>query len=496
LIILTNISKLSLSGKGLLTEPDEKRYYMTWSFLKHLLQGDINGSITAIFYLKSGRPLGFVIHGIPALLQYISAHIFNFELFESQNSFPVFFYNLLVFTLILYTFYKIVYLIFQDKTLALTGIFITGILVNNYVYLRHIYPYNESLLIFLFLTYRIINKYINRQKLNLRKTTVYGFLAFLALLIYPAYYLYFIAVFFQLIITQFFIVKEKKYAIKQCISFGIGSFIALMIIEVLSRSVNLSYIDHIIHLSGTVIQGSFSENFVFLFKYFKEVEQLNGLLLTAGMIIFFLWIILKKEKRHSSVIILFVSFLIPFLWHAGMGYFFHKYTFYGRIIHLFVPVIIIINLYVLNLINNKEARNSIILIIGLLMSIQFFFQLQSYRNIAYPRDVYWSYLKTYPRTKIVEISEYENSWSNLPQRLDSLYINPEIKDSISIVNGQYFYPVNDIKKYHKYTGKTGKLIFDKPHFINYKAYQYEGYGINERKLIDRMKLRIKVFKYQ
>ena len=493
LITATHLSKFVLSGKGLLTEPDEKRYYMTWSFLKHLSQGDLQGSIQAIFYLKSGRPIGFVLHSIPASLQFLSAKLFQLELFESKNAWPVFLYNFLIITLILYVLYRIFILIFQSETIALTGVFLTGIMVNYFVYLRHIYPYNEALLLLLLLTYRIIKYYQYKEKIYFKQSFRCGFLAFTAILIYPAYYLYFIALFILFALSRFEVEKQKVRWIRQLISYGAGSLFALFLIEILSHIAGMSYIENVLQLSGTVIQGSFQENFVFLFKYLWEVEKLNGLLTALGIALFILLIIREKNISKNIFVLLFVSFFIPFLWHASMGYFFHKYTFYGRIIHQFYPVIIIMNLYVLSKINPQKT-NYIIFIISILMTVQYIFQINSYQKIAYPRDVYWTYLKKYPKKNITEISEYKNSWTNLPLRLDSIYVEPKLKDKIIIVNGQYFYPVDQASKYQKYTVKTGQIIFDKPHFINYKAYQYEGYGIEERRLIDRLQFRIKVIK--
>ena len=142
---------------------------------------------------------------------------------------------------------------------------------------------------------------------------------------------------------------------------------------------------------------------------------------------------------------------------------------------------------------NKQQL--IILIISLIAVVQFFLRINDYLKISYPRDVYWQYLKTYPFENIKNISEYANSWSNLPQKIDSIYIDKNKTDTITIINGMYFFPFDQAGKYHLYqVQKNKKPIFDQPHFINWKAYQYEGYGKQERQLIDSLKLRIKVLK--
>jgi len=62
---MVNLYKLVLVNAGFMTEPDERRYLMTWSFLKHLSQGDISTALHAVFS-ANGRPGSVLLHSIPA----------------------------------------------------------------------------------------------------------------------------------------------------------------------------------------------------------------------------------------------------------------------------------------------------------------------------------------------------------------------------------------------------------------------------------------------
>ncbi len=492
-IAWVNLYKFVLIRQGFLTEPDERRYLMTWIFLKHLLQGDLQGAVHAVFSAQ-GRPASILLHTIPAGLQFISAKIRHLELFETQNFDVVFVYNLVINIMTLYVLYRLFQLIFQNKTLSLTGILFYSVLVNNFSYLRHIYPYDESLLLFIYLAYRLVKAYLKQSNFNFKFSFWTGCFAFLGFLIYPAYYLSFIAIYFMFN----FLIWQKKNGIKTWLILNTGyisgSTFLLFIFEILSRFGQASYLYNIRHLSGTVNQGDYRESYSFVIKYFWQVEQLTGLLLLTGIIIFpIAFFKLKKPSKQLTGIIV-LSFLIPYLFYTTSAYFFHNMVMMGRILHQFIFVIVLINIFVLQTLNSK-FRKYIILTLTLLLSIQFYSQIQTYLKISYPRDVYWQYLKMYPITHIKQISEYENSWSNLPQKIDGFYINPNKLDSITIVNGQYFFPVDDAGKYHAYHLKNNKkLIFNSLHFINYKAYQFEAYKIKERALIDSLQFHIKIYR--
>ena len=492
-IAWVNLYKFVLIRQGFLTEPDERRYLMTWSFLKHLLQGDLQGAFHAVFSAQ-GRPASIILHSIPASLQFISAKIRHLELFETQNFDVVFVYNLTINFITLYVLYRLFQLIFNNKILSLTGILFYSILVNNFSYLRHIYPYDESLFLFIYLVYRLVNAYLNKPDFDVKFSFWTGSLAFLGFLIYPAYYLSFMAVYilFNLLIWH------KKLSLKSWLTLNsiyiAGSVSILLIFEALSRFGQASYLYNIRHLSGTVNQGDYKEAYSFIVKYFWQVEQFTGLILLAGIAIFsilFFKVNIPAKKLTGMIVL---SFLIPYLIFTTSAYFLHNLVMMGRILHQFVFVIILINVFILQILNTKFQKY-VILTLAFLLSIQFYSQIQTYLSISYPRDAYWQYLKTYPLSHIKQISEYDNSWSNLPQKMNGIYINPNKQDSITIVNGQYFFPVDAADKYHTYQPKNDKkLIFNRLHFINYKAYQFEAFKIKERALIDSLQFHIKIYR--
>jgi len=490
IIIFSNLYKFLLINAGFLTEPDERRYLMSFSFLKNLSKGHFSEALRAI-YNADGRPGSIILHSIPASLQFILAKIRHLEVFETKSFQIVFIYNFIILLLTLYVLYKIFHKLFQSRIISLSGILIYSLLVNNFIYLRHIYPYNESLLIFLWLTYQILKS----SNFKLKKIFFWGALAFFGFTVYPAYNLSFFAVYFLYNFILFFQRKSLKQWLKYNVIYILGSVSVLVAFEVFSKISGTSYIGHLRTLSKTVNQGSFDESYSFITKYFIEIEQVTGIILLFGLLIFLFFLpklLSKKSSNDRLIVYLVISFTIPYLMFATSGYFFHKSVMMGRVLHQFIFIIILINLWLLQqiLITKQQL---LILTISIMAVVQFFLRIHDYLKISYPRDVYWQFLKTYPLDKIKNISEYDNSWSNLPQKIDSIYIEKNTKDTVIIINGMYFFPFDNAHKYHAYqVRKNQKYIFDKPHFINWKAYQYEGYGKQERQLIDSLKLHIKV----
>jgi hypothetical protein len=137
----------------------------------------------------------------------------------------------------------------------------------------------------------------------------------------------------------------------------------------------------------------------------------------------------------------------------------------------------------------------------MLCVFNFFISIENYLSHSYPREIAFQYSKSYPSAEVTSNCEYENSMLVLPgeinqhtEKSENITVKKLKIDKILIINCCYFYPVNDITKYKVYNPTVEQNLMDaKKHFLNFKAYQYEGFGINERKLLDKLCFKIKVF---
>ena len=161
-----------------------------------------------------GRPANAILNLIPITLQYITAHIFNLNYYESQNSYAVFVYNFIIYCLILLVHFRFSKLLLNDSYLALASVVLFSTLTNSYLYLRHALPYDTSLLIFYLVIYKIVI-YVKEDSLSFKKSFLAGTCSFFGFLVYPGifhysllrYLYYFFTKYLRTIFSKNFIIQ-------------------------------------------------------------------------------------------------------------------------------------------------------------------------------------------------------------------------------------------------------------------------------------------------
>lgn len=502
MIILITISKLNLIGSGFLSFPDEFRYASSGKALKDFSELEFKSGIINIFSTQ-GRPGDALIKLIPNTIQFISGKILGTDFYESKNSFPLFLFNFLIYVSILIRIYRISNHILKNNYFALLSVLVYSSLTNSHIYLRHALPYDTSLLIFLYVIYKIIIN-IEKDKTNFLSIFYLGLFCFFAYLVYPGYILLY---FLSLLILVFYKIELNtlKTKILHLIYFALGSLSCLIIFEILSRFAGISYIDSALKLSTTITQGSFDESFVFIFKYLIEVEHITGIMLIVSLpltLFIISKIIINKEYSNNSLVaLLFFSLTALYSIYAGSGYFFNKVVLYGRLLHQFFPFICIFFVFSIDsLLKNYLIKKYLVLALSIFCLFNYYKSYEDYLSHYYPRDIAWQQIKSNPLAEVNTTCEYENSWSVMPKKINldlnksENITNHNLNNKILIINCCYFYPVNDISKYNTYKPNSEqKLIDSKKHFLNFKAYQYEGFDKDERKILDKISFKIKVF---
>jgi hypothetical protein len=499
-IVLVTAIKFSLIGTGFLSILDEFRYTSSGKALLYFSDFKISAGINALF-LTQGRPVDAVLNTILNAIQLATANIFNLNFYESLNSYPLFIYNFFIYCFILIVHFKFSRLVFKDNLLSLISVLLFSSLTNSYIYLRHALPYDASLLIFYIVIFKAVKLTIE-ERLSYGRSFILGLSSFLGYLVYPGYFPLLIV---GLFILLFYNLSFENFS-KRIYHLGLyilGSIFCLTLFEVISRFGGRSYILDTIHLSGTIIQGSFEESFSFIVKYLFEVEGLSGVILMIGLILFVLVIIyqIRTNKKNSPLILLGSVLFGLFIAYASTGFFMHKLVFYGRLLHQFIPFICIFSLFSINeVIKNFKYKQLVLLIIPGVFIINFSFNFFQYKTISYPRDVAWEISKTIYLDDIENICEVGNSWSLMPKNREYLHSEVQIKREISqqhtIIVTNCCAVCSGISPsiYHEFKPSDGYILLESnPHFINFKAYQYEGYNIIDRQNIDDINLHIKIF---
>jgi hypothetical protein len=504
-IIFMTVHKLTLIGSGFLALPDEMRYVAAIDVLQYLSKLKIIPAIDALFSTQA-RPAETLVKMIPAAVQYISSKVLHLNLLESRNTYPIFIFNFIIYCCILRYHFNISNILLKDRLLALVSVLFFSALTNSYLYLRHALPYDESLLIFLIVIYKVLIYNENKQ-FSFKKTFFLGFFAFFGYMVYPGYFpLYIVSAglffFLELDKNNFL---EKVY---QATTYTLGSLFCLGIFEGLSRVAGGSYIADALSISGSITQGSFEESYSFIVKYLFEVEGVMGGVLLFGVFLYYSILIFSFRKSivNKRLFLLGIFLIGIYFTYASIGYFFHKMIFYGRLLHQYMPFICLFSVFAFNEIILKLAPKipifskceMILSLFSLVFLINYCLNYWAYTAFAYPRDMAWAVSEKYQLKDIDNICEHADCWSLVPVEEDKILRGSARRDTLKpdiiFVNACYFYPFDDLKKYQPYYPSSAYILVDSQrHFANCKAYQYEGYSIKERQNLDSVNFHVRRF---
>lgn len=493
LIIITIITKLFLISDGMFAFPDEARYDASVYAFYDLINLNVKGFLNKIFSTDA-RPGDVLLRIIPVAFQKINTLLFNINIYDPINSYPIFLFNYVVHLLILLIHYRLSKILFQEKVIALLSLLIFSSLISSYIYLRHCLPYDASLLLLYFVMYQFIKMH-NCNKVTSGYLLSWGSLMAIAYLIYPGYSLFF-AAFSMLLLIMLYIDYGLTKSLKQFLVFVAAICLVIFCAEVMSRIGNSSYIWSAMNLSSTITQGNFEESFIFIIKYLLQVEGLSGVILILGVGGYLIFLIYQPDKDNIKSItsVAFYCFSAVVLLYAVLGFFFQKVVFYGRLIHQFLPLICIFAVFPLNkiyLLNKHKNHNYAIGAIAVCVFISFSINMHDYLKLAYPRDTHASFVKNGTKYKEqIEFSSAHGHRFNYPRVIKESNNDPDI----ILVNCCYYYPFLNVEKKPVEILDEYEIIFSKPHFLNFKAYQFEGFRIKARSNIDHYQMNIKVYK--
>jgi hypothetical protein len=464
---------------------DENRYYETVLAMESLFQQQFD-DFTSHIFLTQGRPAEAVFRIVPATIQGI---LYKMRGISPANfdslKIPVFF-NILVHLLILYMLYRISLLIFKNRWFALLTVVLYKLLINPNVYIRHILPYEKSLLCFLILLFL----YLYRNDYKKSRYFVLGLLCAIAIAIYPGYY--FIPVFLGLLVFKDEIILNNNFRlfIQKGILIFSGFLSVVLTLELISAFGAHSYINSCLTLSETISQGSYDESLLFPLKYLTEVEGVSGILLLVSVTITLLLslIQLRREKTvkpilNEPVIALLLLSISGMLLHGIMGTVFHKMVFYGRLMHLYIPFLVLTLVYVIH--QSRFSRGLSIVTLLIFMTNFFFFSLK-YFKLGYPKSMLYAYKidnRNFSKDRF-----YNETDSILYPLLSPNALNKETNHPYSrdtgflLVNCALITPITDPNDYRKFLPDSGlTLLASQPYYFAFPAYSFEGLSTVERK---------------
>lgn len=500
-IIICLIYNIFICGKGVMSIPDENVYYESVLAVDALFQKDIKG-FSAHLNSSRGRP-GESIFRVPAVV--LQGLLYHFKGISPANQdslkIPVFF-NILINLVLLFVLYLLAERLFQNSNYALLTVVLYKLLVNSNIYLRHILPYEKSLLCLLFILYI----YFSKKEKRILIYFGFGLLCGISFTIYPGYY--FIPAFIGLtVLTQEFLLLKniRSFLINGTVILS-GFILTIAAFEVFSNMGGESYLLVSRTLSDTISQGSFDESLFFPVKYLLEVEKLPGILLLMTVIFMCLLLIkqILQEKTFSVFVNnrfywLFIFSLLGMLIHGISGTFFHKMVFYGRLMHLYMPFLVITLVYLISRVKSEKSKAILFTGTGIIFFIHFFLFTINYQQLGYPKNMLYS-MKIDNRNFSNHRFYYESSDTLFtvmsPNPLNKNTDFPYLPDSnYLLVNCCYYYPQENADRFKPFSPSPGMLcVADKQHYQTFPAYTFEGYNRLERDNIKKRKYRIQFYK--
>lgn len=486
-------------GKGYLDNEDEKRYLASRDAIVCFSKGDLKGTAYHIIRPQA-RPGATLLYLIPNYIQ-----LYFYPNYSSDRKFTghqhiLHSFNYIVYILLVLSFFFLTYKLSQKYSLALISTLVYVSLTNTYMYIRHCLSYDMSLLV-LFISLILTIYFIDRKRIEMQHGLILGLTSYFGFSIYPGYY-FLIGVIIAIVLfykTTF----NRKVLYKRFIfssGFVIGSILWILFFEVIAQQgEETSYIESVIGLSKTIDQGSPEEALLFIFKYLLDVEYILGVILIAAIIPILVFIFrpfsLKTILNSPIRIILFLLFL-TYVHYGLKGVLNDEFVYYGRIIHGYLPFIITGTVIAISRLSSNHIQNVLFTLLFSAAILQFSFSFPRYLNLSYPKDVINEFCNE--SKNIAVFCDYENN----NMRISNYNCTDFIREDSSLV--QYSMIIKNACQYFPFGTPDQNdtlnlsdnfiLLASYNNYLTHPAYMYEGRKIEEREILKKLDLSIKIYK--
>lgn len=480
-LISLTVFRLTLATKGHFHLQDELRYRYSFAFIREVVTLHPVEAMRQMFaFPLFARPL-LVLFNLPtASLQVLLLLITGIKTETPVSLSFVSAVQAIATTGVSWVMYLLARRYLKSRLLSLAATIIFSLLINTNLYIRHIMPYDTALLVYLVWLHFMLTRsnQWNSIKITIGSAVVAGIMH----LVYPAYYL------FGLILgwLAMFIGLRKEWLLRAIIFTMIVTAV-MVLTDLTSRFFGGAYFSEAKFVTSRVVVGSPQETPYFLFNYLWQVEGTIGKLLTAGLILFLGHVIIFHKNYGKEFKLLTAGVVISYLVHGLSGPLAGK-VFYGRSVHMFFWFVVLANMVIIDNIFRKVVWKQVsVLGLTLVALISFIGWYPTFLKLEYPNDVLYRICKQTCKNIVSVYSE------NFPQGSRENYPvqHPEY---VGVNFTREFYPVN--APTYDYTPKQGELIFKTSHPINFIGYQYEGYTLEERKLVRQKNYQMKLYKLQ
>jgi len=374
--------RLSLIHTGRFHFGDERKYKLATFAVDELARGDVRAAVARVSDSYGGGRPGFVLLGmIPATLQHAAEKHGLVSRYKLEYFLIPAVFNVLV-TLVIAL---VIFLLGRrwtgsDRT-ALAATVVYSLLFNTSAYVRHLVPYDESLALFLW-ALLIITCEESLPAHPVRRGILAGVLSGLGFACYPGYYA------FPVILAAVCLSAPTRRAARLA-AYAVSSAAVLGAFEILSRVGGSSYLSQLSGLSSTITMGDFEEGYAYAWRYLKDVEGAAGVMLLVLFGIFVALIVWRRNCGLSPTLRVAIPVALGcYLWHATMGTVLHYMVFYGRIVHMYVPFLVLGAVAALTRLPRRNLRQAGFAVLLVVSFASFVPTARRYSSLTYPGELF------------------------------------------------------------------------------------------------------------
>jgi len=327
--------RLTLIDRGHFFWGDEVRYLSAAALLDDFQVGEYRGGAGRLFE-SFARP-GFVLASlIPAGAQRLWAFLAGVGYNTPASFHVVSAFNVLVSLGITLCMFRLATAWSASRWHALFAAIVFSLLCYSNFWIRHLMPYYLSLLLYLH-ALTLLSMAAESPPRLLRRAAWAGALSAFGHLCYPTYYLFMV-----INVAVLLAVSRLGRAVLAFTGAAAGVVAAF---ELIARFGRTSYVSEMTKALAAHArqrtQGCFEEGFVFAWRYLHEVEGVIGValfVLTVGFVANLLWRKAVVIPRAARVAV--ATAVACYLLHASLSVFLHKTIFFGRILGMYLPIVV------------------------------------------------------------------------------------------------------------------------------------------------------------
>lgn len=460
LLLVLGTYRLCLSWSGQLYWPDEYRYLHALHVLDELRRGDVWRAFYWIFGSESGvasRPSYILVSMAPALMQGLANMVLGI-----QPSDPSFYripgvVNVFVSLGLTLALYRVIFLLTGERLLAWLGAAVHGLLANTNLYVRHLFPYDASLLLFLVSVLVLLEQRDSPRHAWIRAGLA-GLLSGAAATTYPGYYLF-------LVIPVTLLMARRPLAWQPIALFVIAALVVPLLWEATARFAGFSFVEASRGFSTTVVQGTYDEGFAFLALYLVEVEGLAGLMLGVLLLGFGILAIQGRFSRTETATIL--AAVAAYLIYAVAVQVLHRAIFYGRLVHMYLPFVVLAAMLTIRELRMPALRHGVAAAMLAASVFSFVPVASSALALRFPKDLE-------RELKVAEVGVRICNLGNQGQEAEGLTADCDVV----IENGRHLYPLPE--HWNNVAPAGFVLSAEYRHPMQFRPYWFEGFKPGER----------------